>query len=173
MMETLTRECEARRLKRPSVTIEPGRWLVGESGITLYSVETVKRLPGVTYVGVDGGMADNPRPSLYQAKYRGVLANKFGDAPTGDAPMGIMTVVGKCCETGDVLIESAALPPVERGDVLAVFNTGAYNFSMASNYNRLSRPAVVLVKDGSAEVIVERQTYDDLLRGDRVPERMG
>jgi diaminopimelate decarboxylase len=173
MMETLVRECGARGLKRPSVTIEPGRWIVGESGVTLYSVETVKRLPGVTYVGVDGGMADNPRPSLYQAQYRGVLANKFGEPPLGVVPSGVITVVGKCCETGDVLIESAPLPSVERGDVLAVFNTGAYNFSMASNYNRLARPAVVLVKDGGAEVIVERQTYDDLLRGDRVPDRMG
>jgi diaminopimelate decarboxylase len=167
MMETLVRECEARHLKRPFVTIEPGRWVVGESGLTLYSVETVKRLPSVTYVGVDGGMADNPRPSLYQAKYQGVLANKFNEPAGGE-----VAVVGKCCETGDILIESIALPPVERGDVLAVFNTGAYNFSMASNYNRLPRPAVVLVKDGDAEVIVERQTHDDLLRGDRVPQRM-
>ncbi|MDR1379128.1 MAG: diaminopimelate decarboxylase [Synergistaceae bacterium] len=168
MMETLVRECQVRCLKRPFITIEPGRWVVGESGITLYSVETVKRLPSVIYVAVDGGMADNPRPSLYQAKYRGALANKFGDPAVGE-----VAVVGKCCETGDVLIESIALPSVERGDVLAVFNTGAYNFSMASNYNRLPRPAVVLVKDGDAEVIIERQTHDDLLRGDYMPRRVG
>ena len=167
MMENLTRECETRGLARPSVTIEPGRWIVAEAGITLYSVETVKRLPGVTYVGVDGGMPDNPRPSLYQAEYGCVVANKLG-VPANEK----VTVAGKCCETGDILIGKVALPPVDRGDILAVFNTGAYNFSMASHYNRLPRPAVVLVKDGQADVIAERRTEDDLLEGDRVPDRI-
>jgi diaminopimelate decarboxylase len=167
MMESLTEECAARNLTRPSVVIEPGRWIVAESGITLYTVETVKRLPGVTYAGVDGGMPDNPRPSLYQAVYEGVAANKI-DAPSAEK----VAIAGKCCETGDILIESIALPPVERGDIVAIFNTGAYNFSMASNYNRLPRPAVVLVKNGRADVIVARQTPDDLLRGDDIPQRM-
>jgi diaminopimelate decarboxylase len=167
MMESLTEECERRGLRLPSVVIEPGRWIVAEAGITLYAVETIKRLPSVTYVGVDGGMPDNPRPSLYQAAYEGAVANKI-DAPAVEK----VTVAGKCCETGDILIESISLPSVERGDIIAVFNTGAYNFSMASNYNRLLRPAVVLVKDGRADVIVARQTHDDLLRGDNVPERM-
>ena len=166
MMETLTAECEARGLKRPSVCIEPGRWIVAEAGITLYKVETVKRLPGVTYVGVDGGMPDNPRPSLYQAAYEAVIANKAG-LPASEK----VTIAGKCCETGDILIESIALPPVERGDIMAVFNTGAYNFSMASNYNRLPRPAVVLVNDGRADEIVARQDEAALLLGDRIPER--
>ena len=167
MMESLTEECEKRGLRRPAVVIEPGRWIVAEAGITLYTVETVKHLPGVTYAGVDGGMPDNPRPSLYQAAYEGAVANKI-DAPAAEK----VTIAGKCCETGDILIESIPLPPVERGDIIAVFNTGAYNFSMASNYNRLPRPAVVLVKDGHPDVIVARQTHDDLLRGDNVPERM-
>jgi diaminopimelate decarboxylase len=170
MMETLTRECASRGLAIPAVSIEPGRWVVAEAGITLYTVETVKRLPGVTYAGVDGGMPDNPRPSLYQAAYEGVLANKIG-LPPGELTEKV-TIAGKCCETGDILIESLTLPRVDRGDILAVFNTGAFNFSMASNYNRLPRPAVVFVKDGQADVVVARQTEEDLLRGDSVPERL-
>jgi diaminopimelate decarboxylase len=175
MMETLTRECEARGLfSRPAVTIEPGRWIVAEAGITLYTVETIKRLEGVVYAGVDGGMPDNPRPSLYGAEYRAALANKFDAALLGNPGGGAgekVSVAGKCCEMGDILIGTEVFPPpgVERGDILAVFNTGAYNFSMASNYNRLPRPAVVLVRDGRADVIVERQTEDDLLRGDSIP----
>jgi diaminopimelate decarboxylase len=167
MMENLMKECASRGLTRPSVVIEPGRWIVAEAGITLYTVETVKRLPSVTYAGVDGGMPDNPRPALYQALYEGAIANKI-DAPVVEK----VSIAGKCCETGDILIESIALPPVERRDIVAIFNTGAYNFSMASNYNRLPRPAVVLVKDGRADVIAARQTHDDLLRGDNIPERM-
>jgi len=167
MMEALSAECAARGLVRPSVCIEPGRWIVAEAGITLYKVETVKRLPGVTYVGVDGGMADNPRPSLYQAVYGAAVANKAGCSGTEK-----VTIAGKCCETGDILIESIALPFVERGDVIAVFNTGAYNFSMAGGYNRLTRPAVILVNDGRADEIVARGTFSDLLLGDRTPERM-
>ncbi len=170
IMNTLQRECEHRQLDMPKVSIEPGRWIISDAGITLYTVETVKRLGSVTYVGVDGGMADNPRPALYQAQYEALLANR----PT--APLrtgaGRISVVGKCCETGDILIESAKLPMPERGDILAVFGTGAYNFSMASNYNRLCRPAVVLVKDGEADVIVERQSYEDLLTGDIIPDRL-
>jgi diaminopimelate decarboxylase len=167
MMATLERECAARGLARPAVAIEPGRWIVAEAGITLYKVETVKHLPGVTYVGVDGGMTDNPRPALYQAVYKGAIANKI-DAPLG----GKAAVAGKCCETGDILIEAVDLPAVERGDTLVIFNTGAYNFSMANPYNRLPRPGVILIKDGRADVIVARQTEDDLLRGDLIPERM-
>jgi diaminopimelate decarboxylase len=183
MMETLTRDCEARNFSctrpRPAVTIEPGRWIAAGAGITLYTVETVKRLQGVIYAGVDGGMPDNPRPSLYGAEYRAALANKFDAAQLKAAPLSKsedpstkITVAGKCCETGDILIGTENLPGIERGDILAVFNTGAYNFSMASNYNRLPRPAVVLVKDGHADVIVERQTEDDLLRGDNMPPRL-
>ena len=170
MMEALTRECAAAGLERPDVALEPGRWIVSEAGITLYRVETVKELPGVTYIGVDGGMADNPRPALYQAIYEASVADRSDAAPVRGGPR--VSVVGRCCETGDVLIEDAGLPPVGRGDVLALFSTGAYTFSMASGYNRLCRPAVVLVKGGEAEVIVERQTLDDLLWGDRIPDRL-
>ena len=170
MMGALGRACEAGGLEVPAVSIEPGRWIVSEAGITLYRVETVKELPGVTYVGVDGGMADNPRPALYQAVYRAAVANRPEELPDSGGTK--VSIVGKCCETGDILIEDAVLPPVRRGDVLALFNTGAYTFSMAGNYNRLCRPAVVLVKGGQAEVIVERQTPDDLLRGDRIPRRL-
>ena len=171
MMEALTRECAAAGLERPDVFIESGRWIVSEAGMTLYRVETVKELPGVTYVGVDGGMADNPRPALYQAVYRAAVADRADAAPVLGGPR--VSVAGRCCETGDILIEDANLPPVGRGDILALFGTGAYTFSMASNYNRLCRPAVVLVKGGEAEVIVERQTLDDLLLGDRIPDRLG
>lgn len=164
MMQTLTEECASKKLDRPAVTIEPGRWLVSEAGITLYTVETIKRLPEVVYVGVDGGMPDNPRPALYQAEYKAVLANKY-DSLADER----VAVAGKCCETGDVLVESVMLPSAERGDILAVFNTGAYNFSMASNYNRLPRPAMVWVNQGKSELGVARQNYDDLLLGDRIP----
>jgi diaminopimelate decarboxylase len=167
MMSVLTEECEARGLTRPYVTIEPGRWLVSRAGITLYTVETIKRLSDVTYVGVDGGMADNPRPALYQAQYHAVLANKIGEPPAEK-----VVIAGRCCETGDILVESAELPTVERGDILAIFNTGAYNFSMASGYNRLLRPAVALAHNGWADLIVTRQTYEDLLIGDVIPERL-
>jgi diaminopimelate decarboxylase len=167
MMGVLTEECEARNLERPYVTIEPGRWLVSDAGITLYTVETVKRLDGVTYVGVDGGMADNPRPSLYGAEYCAIVANRPDDPPAGK-----VVIAGRCCETGDILIRDVELPAVTRGDILAVFNTGAYNFSMASNYNRLPRPAVVLVRDGWADLLVARQTWDDMLSGDSIPERL-
>ena len=170
MMEALTRECAAAGLELPDVAIESGRWIVSEAGITLYRVETVKELPGVTYIGVDGGMTDNPRPALYQAVYRGGVADRIDASPVHGTSR--VSVAGRCCETGDILIENADLPPVRRGDVLALFSTGAYTFSMASGYNRLCRPAVVLVKEGEAEVIVERQTLDDLLRGDRIPERL-
>ena len=169
MMEALTRGCAAAGLDLPDAAIESGRWIVSEAGITLYRVETVKELPGVTYVGVDGGMADNPRPALYQAVYEAAAADRADAAPAGGPRV---SVAGRCCETGDILIENAALPPMKRGDVLALFGTGAYTFSMASGYNRLCRPAVVLVREGETEVIVERQTLDDLLRGDRIPERL-
>ncbi|MCF4151535.1 diaminopimelate decarboxylase [Dethiosulfovibrio sp. F2B] len=166
VVETAERICSERGMARPRLVIEPGRWIVGPSGITLYRVGTVKEIPGIrTYVSVDGGMTDNPRPSLYQAEYRCVLANRMDEQPDS-----VVTVAGRCCESGDILIKDAELPLPERGDVVAVFDTGAYNFSMASGYNRLRRPAVVLVKDGEARCIVERQSFDDLIKGESVPE---
>lgn len=155
-----------RSLPVPRLVIEPGRWVVGPAGITLYSVGTVKEIPGIrTYVSVDGGMADNPRPSLYGAVYRCVVANRMDQEADS-----VVTVAGRCCESGDILIKDASLPSPERDDIIAVMNTGAYNFSMASGYNRLRRPAVVLARDGEARCIVERQSFDDLLQGESVPD---
>lgn len=152
----------------PAVWAEPGRSIVGEAGTTLYRLGTQKRIPGVRhYISVDGGMTDNPRPALYGAKYEAMLANK------ADWEKQLkVSVAGKCCESGDMLIWDIHLPPPESGDILAVGATGAYNYSMASNYNRIPRPAVVLVRDGEADIIVKRETLDDITRHDVIPERL-
>jgi diaminopimelate decarboxylase len=155
-------------LERPVVCIEPGRWIVSEAGVTLYRVENVKNIPGaVTYVAVDGGMTDNPRPSLYGAKYSALVANRM-DEPADT----LVTVVGRCCESGDVIARDVSLPECKEGDVIAVPSTGAYNYSMASCYNMLPRPAVLLISDGVADIIVRRETWDDLVRYDFIPERL-
>lgn len=152
----------------PSIWIEPGRRIVGEAGTTLYRIGTEKHIPGIRhYISVDGGMTDNPRPALYQAKYEAMLANKAGAVNEQT-----VSVAGKCCETGDMLIWDLELPRVEIGDILAVSSTGAYNYSMASNYNRIRKPAVVLVSDGEADVIVQRETLDDIIAHDVIPERL-
>ena len=165
MMNTLTKGCEALGLEVPRVILEPGRWIVSEAGITLYTVENIKELPGVTYIAVNGGMADNPRIALYQAEYDAVdVCNP--DALPYDRDGGThVSVVGKCCESGDILIENAKLPCLKPGDVIALYNSGAYTFSMSGNYNNLLRPAVVFAEDGKARVVVERQKYEDLIRG--------
>ncbi|HPS15349.1 MAG TPA: diaminopimelate decarboxylase, partial [Spirochaetales bacterium] len=138
---------------------EPGRWIVGPAGVTLYTVGAVKEIPGVrTYVGVDGGMTDNIRPALYGAQYRAVVAGRAAAVPDQR-----VTIAGKCCESGDILIKDIELPSPHPGDILAVFATGAYHHSMASNYNRNPRPAVVHVNKGSARLSVRRETYDDLI----------
>lgn len=152
----------------PLLLVEPGRAIVAEAGYTLYTVGAVKRIPGVrTYVAVDGGMADNPRPALYGAEYAAVIADR-AEAPPSER----VRVVGRYCESGDVLIREIGLPSPQPGDVLAVFTTGAYHYSMASNYNRFPRPAAVLVGEGRADVIIARETYADLVRQDRVPLRL-
>lgn len=157
--------CDNNARQYPRILIEPGRSIAGPAGITLYTVGAIKHIPDVrTYVSVDGGMADNPRPALYQAKYSAMIANK-ADKPAEYT----VSIAGKCCESGDMLIWDIDLPKVESGDILAVFDTGAYNYSMASNYNRLPIPAVVLVKDGRAELMVRRQSYDDLVSHDCIP----
>jgi diaminopimelate decarboxylase len=143
----------------PQLVFEPGRSLVGEAGVTLYRVGVVKRASETTtYVAVDGGMSDNPRPQLYEAHFSCLLANR-ADAP----PAGTYTVCGKHCESGDVLVERAPLPEPARGDLLAVPATGAYTLAMASNYNAVPRPAAVLVSGGSARLIRRRETLDDLI----------
>ena len=147
-------------LPRPAVVIEPGRSIVGDAGLTLYTVGSIKEIRGVRkYVSVDGGMTDNIRPALYQAVYQGMLANK-----ADQEPQEVVTVCGKCCESGDVLLRDVKLPQAEPGDILAVFSTGAYGYSMASNYNCIPIPAVVLVHEGTDRLMVRRQNYEDLIR---------
>ncbi|MCL2884790.1 MAG: diaminopimelate decarboxylase [Oscillospiraceae bacterium] len=146
----------------PCMTVEPGRAVVAEGGITLYTIGHIKEIPGVrTYVYVDGGMADNPRYALYKAAYTATVANRAG-APADT----VVTIAGRCCESGDLIQEHTAIPACQPGDILAVFGTGAYNFSMASNYNRLPRPAVAMVDNGHARVAVRRQSDDDLMQWD-------
>lgn len=155
-------------LALPKVIVEPGRSLVGEAGTTLYTIGSVKDIPGIRkYVAVDGGMTDNPRPALYQAKYEAAVANKMRQ-PAEE----VVSIAGKCCESGDMLIWDIKLPRVNPGDLLAVSCTGAYNYSMASNYNRNTRPAVVFVRDGVADLVVRRESYADLVRNDVLPERL-
>jgi len=152
----------------PEIWVEPGRSMVGEAGTTLYTIGTSKDIPGVRkYIAVDGGMTDNPRPALYESKYDALIANR-ADAPIEET----VTVAGKCCESGDKLIIDCELPKAEIGDLLAVFSTGAYNYAMASNYNRIRRPAVVFVKDGQSDIVVKRESLDDIVGNDVIPERM-
>lgn len=155
-------------LKRPYLLIEPGRSIVGEAGITLYTVGAIKDIPGIKkYVAIDGGMFDNPRYALYQSKYTVLLANRANEKCTEK-----VTIAGKCCESGDLIAVDVPLPEAKRGDIAAVLSTGAYNYSMASNYNRNFIPPAILVKDGEADYIVKPQTYDDLIRNDVVPGRL-
>lgn len=164
----LEEACQSQNFPRPKIIIEPGRSIVGTAGTTLYTIGSIKDIPGIRkYVAVDGGMADNPRPALYQARYESILANRSNEEATE-----LVSIAGKCCESGDMLIWDIDLPKVNSGDLLAVSSTGAYNYSMSSNYNRLTRPGVVLVKDGHADIIVKRETYSDLLRNDVLPERL-
>jgi diaminopimelate decarboxylase len=147
----------------PVLVVEPGRAIIGPAGVALYSVGSRKTVPGIrTYVSVDGGMADNIRPALYGARYAATLANRN---PAGE-PLETVTIAGKYCESGDVLIDKASLPELNAGDLLAVPMAGAYCLAMASNYNLSPRPAVVIVADGRARLIRRRETYDDLLRSD-------
>ncbi|NLL58382.1 MAG: diaminopimelate decarboxylase [Firmicutes bacterium] len=156
---TVQEEAEQRKYPLPELLLEPGRSITGEAGITLYRVGVIKEVPGVRcYVSVDGGMMDNIRPALYQARYEAMIANKALQEPVKR-----VTVAGKACESGDLLIEDTCLPPVEKGDLLAVFSTGAYCYAMASNYNRNPRPPVVFVRNGKPRVVVRRETYGDLL----------
>ncbi|MEB3350942.1 MAG: diaminopimelate decarboxylase [Cyanobacteriota bacterium] len=162
--------CGERGLELPRLLCEPGRSLVAPAGVTLYSVGSRKLIPGLrTYLSVDGGMSDNPRPITYQSRYTALLADRPIVPPD---QLETVTVAGKHCESGDVLLHDAALPPAASGDVLVVLATGAYNASMASNYNRIPRPAAVLVHDGVAELVQRREQPEDLLRLDLIPERL-
>lgn len=168
VMSTVKQKSLEYGIKQPKVIIEPGRAISGPAGITLYTIGSYKEVKGIRkYIAVDGGMTDNPRPALYDAKYTAIIANKanYENIET-------VSIAGKCCESGDMLIWDAKLPPVEPGDILAVFATGAYNYSMSSNYNRLPKPAMVLVNEGKADIIVKRETYEDIIRNDLIPERL-
>jgi diaminopimelate decarboxylase len=159
LLAELERALDLHGLGRPHVILEPGRSLVARAGVTLYTVGSVKRAAaGTTWVAVDGGISDNPRPALYGARYGALLANRADEEPAG-----AYAVAGKHCESGDLLIERIELPEPRRGDVLAVPVTGAYTLAMGSTYNAVPRPAVVLVRDGEARVIRRRETVDDLL----------
>ena len=154
--------CNDNGINMPRVILEPGRSLVAAAGATLYTVGSVKEIPNFrNYVSVDGGMPDNPRYALYQSQYTALIANKATEPRNYRA-----TLAGRCCESGDLLGENMEIQKAERGDILAVLVTGAYNYSMASNYNRLPRPPVIMVKDGKARVAVRRESYEDLLRND-------
>jgi diaminopimelate decarboxylase len=167
VLAAVAARCEVHGLPRPRLLVEPGRAIVGPSTMTVYEVGTVKALPGLsTWVSVDGGMSDNIRPALYEAEHEVALAGRTSDAQ----PIAV-TIVGKHCESGDLVREHTALPgDVAAGDLLVVAATGAYTESMASNYNRLPRPGAVLVADGSVRELIRRETLDDLLRRD-VPLR--
>ncbi len=158
----VTGYCREHGIAMPRVILEPGRSLVAAAGATLYTVGSVKEIPGFRkYVSVDGGMPDNPRYALYQSRYTALIANR-ANAPRTER----VTIAGRCCESGDLLGEDMELSQAKRGDILAVLVTGAYNYAMASNYIRLPRPPVIMVKDGKARVAVRRETYEDLTRND-------
>lgn len=154
---------EQYQLNVPAIWVEPGRSIVGEAGYSLYTVGSRKDVPGLTpYVTVDGGMGDNIRPALYQAEYEALVAKR----PAAE-PVEKVHLAGRYCESGDILIDQACLPKTKPGDVIAVLATGAYGYSMASNYNRVPRPAVVFAENGQAQEVVTRETYDDLIKNDR------
>lgn len=163
IIDTITEKTAAYGMAMPTIWIEPGRAIVGPAGYNLYTIGARKDVPGIrSYLSVDGGMGDNIRPALYEAKYEAVLANN-PQAPSDQ----VVRVAGKYCESGDVLVWEQALPQTKPGDILAVLATGAYGYSMASNYNRNPRPAVVFVEDGQDQLVVERETYADMLRLDK------
>ena len=152
----------------PTIYLEPGRSIISTAGVTLYTVGSLKQVPnGRKYVAVDGGMADNPRPSMYQAEYLAQVANKLNYTKTEK-----VTIAGRYCESGDILINEIELPILESGDILCFYNTGAYNYSMASNYNRVEKPAMVLVNNSHSDIIVYRETLDNLISNDNIPDRL-
>lgn len=166
LMDRVKEFCKEENAELPALVIEPGRSIVAEAGISLYTVGLIKNIPGIRkYVSVDGGMTDNIRPALYQAEYEGIIANK-ADYQRKEQ----VTVCGKCCESGDILMRDIEMAEPEAGDTIAIFSTGAYGYSMASNYNRNPIPAVVLVKDGKDALIVRRQTYENMISNDIVPD---
>ncbi len=162
LTKNIEEKLEKSDLGNMKILIEPGRSIVSNSGSTLYEIGGTKEtFGGKDYIFIDGGMGDNPRPALYQAKYEGAIANRMNDEATEK-----YTIAGKCCESGDIIIKDLMLPKAEPGDLFIVSTTGAYNYSMASNYNRIPRPAVVFVKDGKGRVVVKRESYEDIIKND-------
>ena len=168
IIDSLNKNIEKYKVSPPALYIEPGRSIISTCGVTLYTVGSSKQVPkGRKYVAVDGGMADNPRPSMYQAQYLAEAAN-FKE----DLPLQTVTIAGRFCESGDILIKDISLPELFEGDILCVFNTGAYNYSMASNYNRVQKSQMVIVNNSKSDIIVSRETLEDLISHDVIPDRL-
>ncbi|MCR5265960.1 MAG: diaminopimelate decarboxylase [Cyanobacteria bacterium RUI128] len=168
IIESLEKHIKKYNTEPPTLYLEPGRSIISTSGVTLYTIGSMKQVPNMTkYVTVDGGMADNPRPSMYQAEYFAEVGN---DTEKRDEEK--VTIAGKFCESGDILIKDITLPKMQTGDILCVYNTGSYNYSMSSNYNKAEKPAMVLVKDGKSDIIVYRETLEDLISHDNIPDRL-
>lgn len=160
ILNSVNKVCDELGLKKPILTIEPGRSVVANAGTTLYTIGSIKDIPGVRkYLSVDGGMTDNIRPALYGARYEALVANKASEEMNDK-----VTIAGKCCESGDILIEDIDIQKAEGGDTLAILSTGAYGFSMSSGYNKIPRPAVIFVRNSEARVVVKRQSYEDLIK---------
>lgn len=168
VISAVKRKVKEHSLKEPYLLIEPGRSIIAEAGITIYTVGAIKNIPGIKkYVAIDGGMFESPRYALYQSKYTVLLANRANEPCTEK-----VSIAGKCCESGDLIAVDVPLPEAKSGDILAVLTTGAYHYSMASNYNRNFIPAAILVNEGKADYILKPQTYEDLVRNDLIPERL-
>lgn len=162
LVKAVQHHVDVLQLQMPEIWIEPGRAIAGNAGITLYTVGSMKKIPGIRqYVSVDGGLTDNLRPALYEAEYEGVIANKAKDPTTST-----VSIAGKCCESGDMLIWDLPVPDTNPGDILAVFSTGAYGYSMASHYNRFPNAAVVFVENGIDKLVVKRESYQDVVKND-------
>ena len=171
LADAVTEAMHKHSVEIPTIYLEPGRSIISTAGVTLYTVGSSKEvnLDGTIkrYVAVDGGMADNPRPSMYQAEYKADVANK-----TNEIKYEKVTIAGRYCESGDILINEIELPKLEAGDIICVYNTGAYNYSMASNYNRVEKPAMVLVNSAQSDIIVSRESLDDIISHDNIPSRL-
>ena len=168
IITSLEKSCTKYNTKKPLIYIEPGRSVISTAGVTLYTFGSTKVVPnGRKYIAIDGGMADNPRPAMYSAKYSAEIANNT-DSRTDET----VTIAGRYCESGDILIENIKLPSPKADDILCVYNTGAYNYSMASNYNLVEKPAMVLVNNSQSDIIVNRESFEDLIALENVPDRL-
>lgn len=166
VINSLEKHISKYNVEPPILYVEPGRSIVSTAGVTLYTIGSMKQVPNSTkYIAIDGGMSDNPRPSMYQAIYTASAAKKSDKAE-------MVSVAGRFCESGDILLKNITLPVTEAGDILCVYNTGAYNYSMSSNYNRVERPAMVLVNNAQSDVIIKRETLEDIVSHDVIPDRL-